>query len=289
MHTAARGYNHGSKRPVRVGDAQPPHRLSFDGSDMTTPPLTCILAIATAVAALLPHDARLAPAVPFGVGERFTYDVKLGPFRAGRGSMEVMSVDTIRGRDAWRAVLRVKGGILGYKADNTMETWMDTATMASLRFTQDFEQTGSDRKKQYEIFPDRAMYQELIKPEQPSVSDPLDDASFIYFIRTVPLEIGQTYSFDRYFRPNKNPVRIKVLRRETVKVPAGTFQTIVVQPIIKSKGIFSENSKAEIWFSEDANRIMVQLKADLPVGSLNLYLTSARPPTVSLPSVTAPP
>jgi len=70
---------------------------------------------------------------------------------------------------------------------------------------------------------------------------------------------------------------------------SGTYQTIVVQPIIKSKGIFSENSKAEIWFSEDANRIMVQLKADLPVGSLNLYLTSARPPTLSIPTPVSPP
>ena len=84
-------------------------------------------------------------------------------------------------------------------------------------------------------------------------------------------------------------MRIKVLRRETVKVPAGTYQAIVVRPMIKSKGIFSENSKAEIWFSEDANRIMVQLKADLPVGSLNLYLTSARPPTLTIPSPFSPP
>ena len=181
--------------------------------------------------------------------------------------MEVTGLDTVRGRTAWRAVFRVKGGILGYKADNTMESWMDTATMASLRFTQDFEQTGNGSQEALrDLSRSASVYQEPNKPEQPSVPDPLDDASFIYFIRTVPLEIGRTYSFDRYFRPDKNPVRIKVLRRETVKVPAGTYQTIVVQPIIKSKGIFSENSKAEIWFSEDANRIMVQLKADLPVG-----------------------
>jgi len=253
-----------------------------------TPALVGVLAVAMALTTL-PCQEQPTPSVPFGVGERFTYDVKLGPFKAGRGSMEITGMDTVRGRDAWRAVFRVKGGILGYKADNTMESWIDTATMASLRFTQDFEQTGSDRRKHYEIFPDRSIYQEPNKPEQPSVPDPLDDASFIYFIRTVPLEIGRTYSFDRYFRPDKNPVRIKVLRRETVKVPAGTYQTIVVQPIIKSKGIFSENSKAEIWFSEDANRIMVQLKADLPVGSLNLYLTSARPPTLTIPTVTSPP
>jgi hypothetical protein len=250
--------------------------------------LVSVLALATALTNTARRD-QPTPTVPFGVGERFTYDVKLGPFKAGRGSMEITGTDTVRGRTAYHAVFRVKGGILGYKADNTMETWIDTATIVSLRFTQDFEQTGKDRNKHYEIFPERSVYQEPDKPEQPSVPDPLDDASFIYFVRTVPLEIGRTYSFDRYFRPDKNPVRIKVLRRETVKVPAGTYQTIVVQPIIKSKGIFSENSKAEIWFSEDANRTMVQLKADLPVGSLNLYLTSARPPTLTIPTVISPP
>ena len=252
------------------------------------PALVSALVVTTALTTLLSRQTAPTP-VPFGVGERFTYELKLGPFKAGRGSMEITGIDTVRGRDAWRAVFRVRGSVLGYKADNTMESWIDTATMASLRFTQDFEQTGSDRQRHYEIFPDRSVYQEGDKPEQPSVPDPLDDASFIYFIRTVPLEIGRTYTFERYFRPDRNPVRIKVLRREPVKVPAGTYQTIVVQPIIKSKGIFSENSKAEIWFSEDANRIMVKLKADLPVGSLNLSLTSARPPTIAIPSITPPP
>jgi len=248
------------------------------------PALASALALATTLATTQLEAQERPQSIPFGVGERFEYDVKLGPFKAGRGSMEVVGIDTVRGIPAYHTVFRVKGGLLGYKADNTMESWMDTTTLASLRFIQDFEQTGSDRNRKYEIFPDRAVYQQDDKPEQPSVADPLDDGSFIYFIRTVPLEIGRTYTYERYFRPDRNPVRIKVLRRETVKVRAGTFQTIVVQPIIKSKGIFSENSKAEIWFSEDANRIMVQMKADLPVGSLNLYLRSARPPTLTIPT-----
>src|SRR4030095_1588445 len=252
-----------------------------------TPGLVSVLAVATALTKLLQGD-QPTPAVPFSVGERFTYDVKLGPFKAGRGSMEVTSMDTVRGRATWHTVFRVKGGILGYHADNTMESWMDTLTGSSLQFTQDFEQTGTDRKKHYDIFPERAVFQEPNKPEQPAVSEPLDDAAFIYFVRTVPLEIGRTYSFDRYFKPGANPVRIKVLRRETVKVPAGTYQDIVVQPMIKSKGIFSENGKAETCSAEDATRIMFQLKADLPVGSLNLYLKSAQPPTLTIPTVPPP-
>ena len=65
-------------------------------------------------------------------------------------------------------------------------------------------------------------------------------------------------------------------------MPAGEFDAIVLQPIIKSRGLFSENGRAEIWFSDDENRIMLQMKSALKIGSLNLYLKSYRPaPTTS--------
>ena len=205
--------------------------------------LAAVLTLTTAQA-----QERPAP-LPFGVGEKLTYEVKFGPLKAGSGTMEVLGIEDVRGRPAWHTALRVKGGITFYKVNNVIESWIDTATFSSLRFVQDFDQTGSDREKRYEIFPERQEYVDGDKAPLPSVADPLDDASFIYFARTVPLEIGVTYSYDRYFKPDRNPVRLKVLRRERIKVPAGTFQTIVVQPIIKAKGIFSENGKAEIWFT----------------------------------------
>ena len=68
-----------------------------------------------------------------------------------------------------------------------------------------------------------------------------------------------------------------MLRKERVKVPAGTFNAIVIQPVIKTKGIFSENGHAEIWLSDDDRRIMLQLKSKLSFGSLNLYLKSHSP------------
>ena len=59
-------------------------------------------------------------------------------------------------------------------------------------------------------------------------------------------------------------------------MPAGTFEAIVIQPIIKTSGIFSENGRAEIWLSDDDRHIMLQMKSKLSFGSLNLYLTSYR-------------
>jgi hypothetical protein len=108
------------------------------------------------------------------------------------------------------------------------------------------------------------------------VRNPLDDGSFIYFLRTIPLTVCETYTFERYFLPDRNPVTIRVLRRERIRVPAGEFNALVIQPVIKSKGIFSENGHAEVWLSDDDARIMLQMKSALSFGSLNLYLTSHR-------------
>ena len=228
-------------------------------------------------------DARGEPAkVPFGVGERSAYDVRFGGLKVGSGSMEVVGIESVRGHDTYHTVFRVKGGTFFYKVDDRFESWMDTRTLFSLRYVQDQSEGSKDRERHYEIFPEREAYVEQPRdgkhfPEQPSVKEPLDDGSFVYFIRTVPLVVGETYEFHRYFRPDRNPVRIRVLRKERVTVPAGTFDAIVVQPSIKAKGIFSENGQAQIWFSDDASRVMLQMKSKLSFGSLNLYLTQHRP------------
>ena len=106
----------------------------------------------------------------------------------------------------------------------------------------------------------------------------VDDGSFLYFLRTVPLEVGRTYEFNNYFRPDRNPVTIRVLRREQVRVPAGTFNAIVVQPTVKTRsGIFGESGRAEVWLSDDDERVVLQLQSRLAIGSLNMYLKSHRP------------
>ena len=230
-----------------------------------------------------PPASAYAP-VPFAVGERLVYDVKFGAIKVGQGSMEVLDTVTLRGRPAWHTRFRVRGGIPFYRVDDVLESWIDRSALSSLRFVQDFDEGGKERERRYEIFPERAMFQENDKPEEASVGNPLDDGSFLYFIRTIPLEVGKTYEFHRYFRPDRNPVVVKVVGRERITVPAGSYATIVIQPINKSKGIFSENGQARIWLSDDANRIMVQMKSRTKIGSLNLYLQSHRPSPLQPPS-----
>lgn len=234
----------------------------------------------------VPQEAKLD--VPFMVGERLSYDVKFGPIKVGSGSMEVSALDTVRGRTAWHVTFRVKGGTFFYKVNDVMESWIDTASFSSLRFRQQLEEGSKDRLRDYMIYPERSEYTENDGDTLPSVPLPLDDASFLYFVRSLPLTVGKSYEFNRYFKPDRNPVRITVVGREMVTVPAGTFSTILIKPVIKTKGIFSEDGEARIWLSDDDRRVMVQLKSSLSFGSLNLYLTSVVRPDPTAPAVPPP-
>lgn len=235
---------------------------------------------ATGTAQTVAASSVKRAAVPFGPGERMEYDVKFGALHVGSAHMEVVALDNIRGRAAWHTAFWVRGGNFLYRVNDVYESWMDAETLSSLRFWQELEEGGKDTERKFEIYPERSVFiQTSKKPakEEASVSQPLDDGSFLYFIRTIPLVVGQTYDFNRYFRPDRNPVRIRVLRKERISVPAGTFDAIVVQPVIKTKGIFSENGHAEIWLTDDDRHIMLQLKSRLSFGSLNLYLKSYFP------------
>ena len=212
--------------------------------------------------------------VPFAVGERLEYDVKFGFVRVGSGSMEVAGVDSVRGFAAWHTIFRVRGGTLFYRVDDRLESWLEVTNLVSLRHWQELNEGPRERERRFEIMPERGVFLEAGKAEAPTVDAPLDDGAFLYFVRTIALEVGETYALNRYFRPDRNPVTIRVLRRERIKVPAGEFDAIVIQPIIKTKGIFSEGGRAEIWLSDDASRIMLQMRSKLSFVSLNLYLRS---------------
>ena len=209
---------------------------------------------------------------PFAVGERLTYAVRYGPVRVGHGSIEIAELATVRGRPAWKVVFKLKGGNAIYRLDNTFLSWMDTTSLASMRFTKDVREGRRTSAKSFEIYDDLGVYVEAGKGEFPTVDAPLDDASFFYFVRTIPLEVGRRYEFHRYFRPDRNPVGVTVVRRETITVDAGTFDAIVIRPAIKTTGMLSEARRTEVWLSDDDRRLVLQVRSDLPFGSVTMEL-----------------
>lgn len=224
--------------------------------------------------------ARLdtVPRWPFGVGERFDYEAKLGVLKLGAGAISVEAIDTVRGVESFRLRYEVQGGVVVFHLNNVMQSWVGTGDLISRRFHQDFQENDRKYIHHFEIYPDSGYFREDGRTKNfPTPPEPLDDAAFFFFIRTTPLVVGETYQYNRYFRQEMNPVTLKVLKREDFEMPDGKkVPCLVLQPIVGNDGIFAPRTDSRLWLTDDANRIPVQIRSRLPYGTITLRLTAFR-------------
>jgi hypothetical protein len=215
--------------------------------------------------------------VSFEVGERLNYVANVSSLSAGKATISVEGIELVRGIPTYHTIFDIQGRVLFKHFDNHYESWFDTTNLVTLRHSQ---RTG-DVNKTYEFYPDRKMY---IKNgdgvENPSVSMPLDECSFLFYLRALPLEIGKTYTVDRYYHADRNPIVVTVLRKEHISVPAGEFDAIVLKPVIRSNGLFSPKSDAEVWIAADPSHTLLKLKSKLSLGTLYLELKDIERPTL---------
>jgi hypothetical protein len=236
-----------------------------------------VLALMQAAASPGTHPDPAVPAYtsyPFAVGEKLSYSAKLGMLTLGSGTLEVAAVDTVRGVESFRFRFRLQGKTMFYSLDDVLESWVGTADLSSRRFHQDFMENDKSIKRRYEIYPDSGFYREDGREKvMPTPAEPLDDAAFFYFVRMTPLQLGKKYTYDRYFRKDKNPVTIEVIKREKMELPDGSkVQCLVLHPTIDTKGLFSKRSETLIWLTDDARRLPVQIRSKFPFGTITLRL-----------------
>ena len=245
-----------------------------------------VVALAGSVAVLAAPNMTSAQTgarpVPFGPGERAEYEVTLGLFGdVGHGSMEVVGVEQVHGHPTYHLRFELEGGVSFAKVDDTLESWLDVKGLFARRIHKDQHEANYDRNEWYDLRPDSMIYRRLSDGAVDTLASaqPLDEVAFLYWVRTLPLEVGRTYTFNRYYKRSGNPVRIKVVRRETMTGTGGSdIPVIVIQPIIRTSGLFGDGGEAELYFTDDWRRILVKMTSKVPViGRLGLTLTSYTP------------
>jgi hypothetical protein len=69
------------------------------------------------------------------------------------------------------------------------------------------------------------------------------------------------------------PLEVKVKKRERIKVPAGKFDTILVEPLLRAPGIFvAKGKKLEVWLTDDPRRLPVRLRTEVFIGHVSAEL-----------------
>lgn len=100
-----------------------------------------------------------------------------------------------------------------------------------------------------------------------------DSLSGIFYAASQPLLVGQKFGFPLADAMRTVTVTMKVEGKEEIKTPAGTFQTIRVQPTAE-EGVVRNRGTIHIWYTDDARHMPVQIQAKLFWGTIIFHLQS---------------
>ena len=235
-----------------------------------------LLAMASALHAQ-PMATAGAVSLPFSVGERFTFTGRtelLG--NMGRGAMWIEGPDIVRGVSTWMLRFEFKAGIGPLGASENTTSWIDAQRMAALRFEKHTRKLLKRKHEVVEMFPEERRWTAADGKSGKSLTSlPLDELSFIYFIRTLPLQVDSTYDLERHFDAARNPTVVRVVGREVIATQAGQFNTIKVEMIVKDSRNYEKEGMIRFYLSDDLRRIPVRIESVMPgVGLATLTLES---------------
>jgi hypothetical protein len=109
-------------------------------------------------------------------------------------------------------------------------------------------------------------------------SQPLDELSFIYWLRTLTLDSDSAFTVERHFDAARNPTVIRSLGRGRVETALGTFATREVEMRVRDARNYQGEGVIRFSFSDDACRRPVRIESTIPdAGRVVMTLSGASP------------
>ncbi|HZI16747.1 MAG TPA: DUF3108 domain-containing protein [Myxococcus sp.] len=211
---------------------------------------------------------------PFAAGEALPYAVKLGSLGGdGTGHLRVEEAAPLRGEPVVLLRFDFETRVGPFKVKHHSRSWLSTTRMASLRYEVDEQAPVGEKHDQVELFPETRRWEGRRGQGISPSAEPLDELSFLYALRTLPLAPGHIYRLERHYDAKRNPVKVRVLRREPLSVPAGTFDTILVEMEVSDPDRYGGQGVLRLHLTDDARRLPVRIESKVPMaGELVLQL-----------------
>jgi len=209
----------------------------------------------------------------FAVGENLVFSLDYGFYSAGTATMSVIDSSFINGGWCYHILTTAESNntiSAIYKVRDSVESYIDTRGIFSRRFEKSLREGGYSSNEIIDIYQDRLLAVST-KEKRAYVEIPLhvqDILSSLYFIRTFDLKVGKKETVEVYADGKVYPLQILVHKKEKVTVEAGTFNCFLIEPILKSEGIFSQKGKMLIWLSDDKNKIPVKMTTKIAIGNI---------------------
>lgn len=212
--------------------------------------------------------------------ETLSYTVDWRVFTAGTA---VFHLDREGNVEKVAATADSVGGVtMLFPVIDRFQSGFDTRTGCSTGFSKQLQEgrrkVSSDLSFNYATGKQTQVERNLVKgtSKQQTASIPAcvtDSLSAIFYAASQPLIVGQSVKFPLADSMRTVTVTMKVEAREEIKTPAGTFQTIRVQPTA-DEGVVKHRGKIWIWYTDDPRHIPVQIRAQLFWGTITFHLRS---------------
>ncbi len=201
----------------------------------------------------------------FGLGEYLEFSVKYGVLPAGTAVLKIPEIIDYQGKRCYRIVSTAKSNSVVsvfYKVRDSVETIVDYDGIFPRKFHKKLREGGYKADKT--TFFDQRKHLAIVGNDSiPTYSFVQDALSSLYYVRTRELIPGSEVRIDNHTDKKNFPLKIVVERRETVEVPAGKFDCVVVEPIMRAEGIFKAKGRIWIWLTDDQYKIPVKMQTEV--------------------------
>ncbi len=214
----------------------------------------------------------------FGVAETLWYDVGWQSIVAGKGKMYVNEPIDTNGHLCYPIYSTVKSTPFFsafFRVDDSAVTLMDVRQMYPVRFEKYLREGKYESDRIADFDPEFGL---AYTPKDTIVIPPYvqDALSLLYYVRALELEPGTDIQVENYSGKEVYTLTVRILRRERIKVKAGTFSTLVVEPLLQAAGLFKHEGKLTVWLTDDRLHLPVLMKSKVLVGSIVAELTDYR-------------
>ena len=213
------------------------------------------------------------PNYPFPDGQGYVYSAEWHLITAGTG---VVKMESAGGERKVTATAESQGVVnVLFPVHDRFETRFDPRTFCSLSISKHSEEGSHKRETsiRFDYTHKKSVLDEksLKTGETKHVENDLtacatDVITGFYYLQSLPLQLGSVYEFP-ISDGKTTMVRASVDKREQIKVPAGTFHTVLVTAEATSGPLMSKG-KVWVWYSDDANHVPVQMRSKLGWGTL---------------------
>jgi len=216
----------------------------------------------------------------FRCGEKLVYRIHYGFIDGGQATIKIEdSLIPVLGKKTYHIVgTGVSTGILNavFKVNDRYETYIDAKALCPLMFVRRVNEGGFIIKQDMLFDQDYHM----VNSNGKRIKIPAyiqDMLSAFYYSRTFDYSNEKPGKIDSVVTIVDNQVwslKIKFVRRDTIKSDVGKICCMVFEPMVQKGRIFKHNDDLQVWISDDKNHIPIRAQANILVGSIKLDIMS---------------